>query len=177
MSRIAKAPISIPTGVEVKIDGNTLTVKGSNGLLTHVLNAVVSVKIENNIIEMLWDKDNKTATAQAGTARAVLNNMVTGVSKGFEKKLTLIGVGYRAQAKESVLSLSLGFSHPVEFQVPAGIQVETPTQTEILVKGSNKQLVGEVAAKIRAYRPPEPYKGKGVRYADEHVVRKEAKKK
>ena len=177
MSRIAKAPISIPSGVEVKLDGNTLTVKGIKGLLTHVLNSVVSVNIENNIIEMLWDKDNKIATAQAGTARAVLNNMVTGVSQGFEKKLTLIGVGYRAQAKESILSLSLGFSHPVEFQVPAGIQVETPTQTEILVKGSNKQLVGEVAAKIRAYRPPEPYKGKGVRYADEHVVRKEAKKK
>ncbi|MEY3882603.1 MAG: hypothetical protein RIQ94_3399 [Pseudomonadota bacterium] len=177
MSRIAKAPISIPSGVEVKLDGNTLTVKGIKGLLTHVLNSVVSVNIENNIIEMLWDKDNKIATAQAGTARAVLNNMVTGVSQGFEKKLTLIGVGYRAQAKESVLSLSLGFSHPVEFQVPVGIQVETPTQTEILVKGSNKQLVGEVAAKIRAYRPPEPYKGKGVRYADEHVVRKEAKKK
>ena len=177
MSRIAKAPISIPSGVEVKLDGNTITAKGSYGLLTHVLNSVVSVNLENNIIEMLWDKDNKIATAQAGTARAVLNNMVTGVSQGFEKKLTLIGVGYRAQAKESVLSLSLGFSHPVEFQVPAGIQVETPTQTEILVKGSNKQLVGEVAAKIRAYRPPEPYKGKGVRYADEHVVRKEAKKK
>ena len=177
MSRIAKAPISIPSGVEVKLDGNTLTVKGIKGLLTHVLNSVVSVNIENNIIEMLWDKDNKIATAQAGTARAVLNNMVTGVSQGFEKKLTLIGVGYRAQAKESILSLSLGFSHPVEFQVPVGIQVETPTQTEILVKGSNKQLVGEVAAKIRAYRPPEPYKGKGVRYADEHVVRKEAKKK
>jgi len=177
MSRIAKAPISIPTGVEVKLVGNTLTVKGRNGLLSHDLHSVVSVNIEDNIINMLWDKDNKVATAQAGTARAVVNNMVTGVSQGFEKKLTLIGVGYRAQAKESTLSLSLGFSHPVEFQVPLGIQVETPTQTEILVKGSDKQLVGEVAAKIRAYRPPEPYKGKGVRYADEHVVRKEAKKK
>jgi len=177
MSRIAKAPISIPTGVEVKLVGNTLTVKGRNGLLSHNLHSVVSVNIEDNIINMLWDKDNKVATAQAGTARAVVNNMVTGVSQGFEKKLTLIGVGYRAQAKESTLSLSLGFSHPVEFQVPLGIQVETPTQTEILVKGSDKQLVGEVAAKIRAYRPPEPYKGKGVRYADEHVVRKEAKKK
>ena len=177
MSRIAKAPISIPTGVEVKLVGNTLTVKGRNGLLSHNLHSVVSVNIEDNIINMLWDKDNKVATAQAGTARAVVNNMVTGVSQGFEKKLTLIGVGYRAQAKESTLSLSLGFSHPVEFQVPLGIQVETPTQTEILVKGSDKQLVGEVAAKIRAYRPPEPYKGKGVRYADEHVVRKEDKKK
>jgi len=177
MSRIAKAPISIPKGVEIKLDGNTLTVKGSNGFLTHVLNSVVSVNIENNVIEMLWEKENKIATAQAGTARAVVSNMVTGVSKGFEKKLTLIGVGYRAQAKDNTLSLSLGFSHPVEFEVPKGIQVETPTQTEILVKGSDRQLVGEIAAKIRSYRPPEPYKGKGVRYSDEHVVRKEAKKK
>jgi len=177
MSRIAKAPISIPKGVEIKLDGNTLTVKGSNGLLTHVLNSVVSVNIENNVIEMLWEKESKIATAQAGTARAVVSNMVTGVSKGFEKKLTLIGVGYRAQAKDNTLSLSLGFSHPVEFEVPKGIQVETPTQTEILVKGSDRQLVGEIAAKIRSYRPPEPYKGKGVRYSDEHVVRKEAKKK
>jgi large subunit ribosomal protein L6 len=177
MSRIAKAPISIPKGVEIKLVGNTLTVKGSNGLLTHELNSVVTVNIENNIIEMLWDKENKVATAQAGTARAVVNNMVTGVSQGFEKKLTLIGVGYRAQAKENILSLSLGFSHPVEFEVPKGIQVETPSQTEILVKGSDRQLVGEIAAKIRSYRPPEPYKGKGVRYSDEHVIRKEAKKK
>jgi len=177
MSRIAKAPISIPKGVEIKLVGNTLTVKGSNGLLTHELNSVVTVNIENNIIEMLWDKENKVATAQAGTARAVVNNMVTGVSQGFEKKLTLIGVGYRAQAKENILSLSLGFSHPVEFEVPKGIQVETPSQTEILVKGSDRQLVGEIAAKIRSYRPPEPYKGKGVRYTDEHVIRKEAKKK
>jgi large subunit ribosomal protein L6 len=126
---------------------------------------------------MQWDKDNKEATAQAGTARAILNNMVTGVSAGFEKKLTLIGVGYRAQAKENTLSLSLGFSHPVDYEVPAGITVETPTQTEIIVRGTDKQLVGEVSAKIRAYRPPEPYKGKGVRYAEENVVRKEAKKK
>ena len=177
MSRIAKAPISIPKGVEIKLVGNTLTVKGSNGLLTHELNSVVTVNIENNIIEMLWDKENKVATAQAGTARAVVNNMVTGVSQGFEKKLTLIGVGYRAQAKENILSLSLGFSHPVEFEVPKGIQVETPSQTEILVKGSDRQLVGEIAAKIRSYRPPEPYKGKGVRYTDEHVIRKEARKK
>ena len=177
MSRIAKAPVTIPSGVDVKLDGNTLTVKGSKGQLSHVLNSAVNVDIADNVIQMLWDKDNKVATAQAGTARAVLNNMVTGVSTGFERKLTLIGVGYRAQAKENILSLSLGFSHPVDFQVPAGITVETPTQTEIVVKGSDKQLVGEVAAKIRAYRPPEPYKGKGVRYADEHVVRKEAKKK
>jgi large subunit ribosomal protein L6 len=177
MSRIAKAPVTIPSGVDVKLDGNTLTIKGIKGQLTHVINSAVNIDITDNVMQMVWDKDNKVATAQAGTARAVLNNMVTGVSAGFEKKLTLIGVGYRAQAKESILSLSLGFSHPVDFQVPAGITVETPTQTEIIVKGSDKQLVGEVAAKIRAYRPPEPYKGKGVRYSDEHVVRKEAKKK
>jgi large subunit ribosomal protein L6 len=177
MSRIAKAPVTIPSGVEIKLDGNKMTVKGSKGQLSHILNSAVNVDIADKVIRVQWDKDNKVATAQAGTARAVLSNMVTGVSAGFEKKLTLIGVGYRAQAKENILSLSLGFSHPVEFVVPAGITVETPTQTEIVVRGSDKQLVGEVSAKIRAYRPPEPYKGKGVRYADEHVIRKEAKKK
>ncbi|MDD1613750.1 MAG: 50S ribosomal protein L6 [Methylococcaceae bacterium] len=177
MSRIAKAPVTIPSGVDIKLDGNTLIVKGSKGQLSHILNSAVNVDIADNVVQMLWDKDDKKATAQAGTARAVLSNMVTGVSAGFEKKLTLIGVGYRAQAKENILSLSLGFSHPVDYVVPAGITVETPTQTEIVVRGSDKQLVGEVSAKIRAYRPPEPYKGKGVRYADEHVVRKEAKKK
>ena len=177
MSRIAKAPVTIPSGVDIKLDGNTLIVKGSKGQLSHILNSAVNIDITDNVVQMLWDKDDKKATAQAGTARAVLSNMVTGVSAGFEKKLTLIGVGYRAQAKENILSLSLGFSHPVDFEVPAGITVETPTQTEIVVRGSDKQLVGEVAAKIRAYRPPEPYKGKGVRYTDEHVVRKEAKKK
>jgi large subunit ribosomal protein L6 len=175
MSRIAKAPVTIPSGVDIKLDGNKMTVKGSKGQLSHILSSSVNVDIADNVIQMQWDKDNKEATAQAGTARAILNNMVTGVSAGFEKKLTLIGVGYRAQAKENILSLSLGFSHPVDFEVPAGITVET--QTEIVLKGTDKQLVGEVAAKIRAYRPPEPYKGKGVRYADEHVVRKEAKKK
>lgn len=177
MSRIAKAPVIIPSDVEIKLDGNIMTVKGIKGQLTLTLNSAVNVDIADNVVNVQWDKDNKKATAQAGTARAILSNMVTGVSAGFEKKLTLIGVGYRAQAKESILSLSLGFSHPVDFEVPAGITVETPTQTEIVVRGSDKQLVGEVSAKIRAYRPPEPYKGKGVRYADEHVVRKEAKKK
>ena len=177
MSRIAKAPVAIPNGVEIKLDGSNLTVKGSKGQLTHILNSAVTVNIVENVLNVLWDKEDKKATAQAGTARAVLNNMVTGVSTGFEKKLTLIGVGYRAQAKESVLSLSLGFSHPVDYIVPQGIIVETPTQTEIIVRGTDKQLVGEVSAKIRAYRPPEPYKGKGVRYSDENVVRKEAKKK
>jgi len=177
MSRIAKAPVTIPSGVDIKLDGNKMTVKGSKGHLTHLLNSAVNVDIEDNLIHVQWDKDNKEATAQAGTARAILSNMVLGVSAGFEKKLTLIGVGYRAQAKENILSLSLGYSHPIDFEVPSGISVETPTQTEIVVRGTDKQLVGEISAKIRAYRPPEPYKGKGVRYADEHVVRKEAKKK
>ena len=177
MSRIAKAPVTIPNGVEIKLDGNKMTVKGGKGQLSLILNAAVNVDIADNVLNIQWDRESKQATAQAGTARAILSNMVTGVSAGFEKKLTLIGVGYRAQAKENILSLSLGFSHPVDFEVPAGITVETPTQTEIIVRGSDKQLVGEVSSKIRAYRPPEPYKGKGVRYADEHVVRKEAKKK
>ena len=177
MSRIAKAPVTIPNGVEIKLDGNKMTVKGSKGQLSLILNSAVNVDIADKVLHVQWDKENKQATAQAGTARAILSNMVTGVSAGFEKKLTLIGVGYRVQAKENILSLSLGFSHPVDFEVPAGITVETPTQTEIIVRGSDKQLVGEVSSKIRAYRPPEPYKGKGVRYADEHVVRKEAKKK
>jgi len=177
MSRIAKAPVSIPSGVDIKLEGNKMTAKGSKGQLSFDFNPLVSIEIKDNVISMLWDKNDKNATAQAGTARAIVNNMVTGVSAGYEKKLTLIGVGYRAQAKGDVLNLTLGFSHPVDFQVPAGITVETPTQTEILVKGSDRHLVGEVAAKIRAYRPPEPYKGKGVRYAEEHVARKEAKKK
>lgn len=177
MSRIAKAPVIIPKGVDIKLDGNNMTVKGSNGQMSYDLNSAVTIDIVDNVISMQWDRNDKKATAQAGTARAIVNNMVTGVSAGFEKKLTLVGVGYRAQAKGNVLNLALGFSHPVDFEVPVGITVETPSQTEIVVKGSDKQQVGEVAAKIRAYRPPEPYKGKGVRYADEHVARKEAKKK
>ncbi|NOT11104.1 MAG: 50S ribosomal protein L6 [Methylococcaceae bacterium] len=177
MSRIAKAPVSIPNGVDVKLVDNYMTVKGKFGQLSFDLNPAVNVAINDNTIHMQWDKENKIATAQAGTARAIVNNLITGVSVGFEKKLTLIGVGYRAQAKDSILNLALGFSHPVDFQVPVGISVETPTQTDIIIKGSDKQLVGQVAAKIRAIRPPEPYKGKGVRYADENVVRKEAKKK
>lgn len=177
MSRIAKAPVIIPSGVDIKLEGNNMTVKGSKGQLSFDFNPAISVEITDNVISIQWNKDDKKATAQAGTARALVSNMVAGVSVGFEKKLTLIGVGYRAQAKDNILSLSLGFSHPVDFEVPVGVSVETPTQTEILVKGSDKQQVGQVAAKIRAYRPPEPYKGKGVRYAEEHVARKEAKKK
>lgn len=177
MSRIAKAPVTIPKGVDVKLEGNNMTVKGSKGQLTFDFNQAINIEIEDNAIQMQWNRDDKNATSQAGTARAIVNNMVTGVSAGYEKKLSLIGVGYRAQAKGNILNLALGFSHPVDFEVPVGITVETPSQTEILVKGSDKQLVGEVAAKIRSYRPPEPYKGKGVRYADEHVAKKEAKKK
>lgn len=177
MSRIAKAPVAIPSGVDVKLDGNMMTVKGSKGQLSFNFNSAISMEIADNMIQMQWNKDDKSATSQAGTARAIVNNMVTGVSAGYEKKLSLVGVGYRAQAKDKTLNLALGFSHPIDFEVPAGITVETPSQTEIVVKGSDKQLVGEVAAKIRSYRPPEPYKGKGVRYADEHVARKEAKKK
>ena len=177
MSRIAKAPVIIPSGVDIKLEGNNMTVKGSKGQLSFDFNPAVSVEIIDNVISMQWNRDDKNATAQAGTARAIVSNMVTGVSTGFERKLTLIGVGYRAQAKDNILSLSLGFSHPVNFEVPVGVSVETPTQTEIVIKGSDKQQVGQVAAKIRAYRPPEPYKGKGVRYAEEHVARKEAKKK
>ncbi len=177
MSRIAKAPVLIPEGVNIKQDGNNVTVKGRIGQLSYNINPAVTFEVKENSLQVVWDRDNKEATAQAGTARATINNMVHGVSIGFEKKLTLTGVGYRAQTKENALILSLGFSHPVEYQIPDGINVDTPSQTEIVLKGSDKQLLGEVAAKIRAYRPPEPYKGKGVRYAEEHVVRKEAKKK
>ncbi len=177
MSRIAKAPVAIPSGVDVKLEGNNMIVKGSKGQLSFDFNSAISVEIADNVISMQWNRDDKNATAQAGTARAIINNMVTGVSAGFERKLALVGVGYRAQAKDNILSLSLGYSHPVDFVVPAGVSVETPTQTEIVIKGSDKQQVGQVAAKIRAYRPPEPYKGKGVKYAEEHIVRKEAKKK
>ncbi len=177
MSRIAKAPVNIPSGVDVKLEGNNLIVKGNNGQLSYDINMSVSLNITDNVIQVQWDREDKKATAQAGTARAIVSNMIIGASAGFEKRLALIGVGYRAQAKGNILNLALGFSHPVDFEVPEGVLVETPSQTEIVVKGSNKQLVGEVAAKIRAYRPPEPYKGKGVRYADEHVARKEAKKK
>jgi len=177
MSRIAKAPIIVPGGVDIKLENNTMVVKGTKGQLSYSFNPAVNIVVEGNVLQVEWNKDDKSATAQAGTARAIVNNMVVGVSTGFEKKLTLIGVGYRAQAKESVLSLALGFSHPVEYEIPAGISIETPTQTEIVIKGTDKQQVGQVAAKIRAYRPPEPYKGKGVRYAEENVARKEAKKK
>jgi len=177
MSRIAKNPISLPKGVEASISGGVITVKGAKGVLTRDLSSKVRVQIEDSVISVAADKRDKQANALAGSTRANIANMVTGVSVGFARKLTMVGVGYRAQAKGDVLSLSLGFSHPVELAAPEGITIETPSQTEIVVKGCDKQCVGQFAANIRAYRPPEPYKGKGVRYADEEVVRKEAKKK
>ncbi|MBE0470771.1 MAG: 50S ribosomal protein L6 [Methyloprofundus sp.] len=177
MSRIAKVPIALPSGIDIKLEGNEVTVKGSKGQLSASLHEKVGLAIDNSQIEIKWDKADKIANSQAGTTRAVINNMIIGVSQGFEKKLALVGVGYRAQAKGNTLGLSLGFSHPVDYEVPAGITIETPSQTEIIIKGFDKQKVGQVAAEIRGYRPPEPYKGKGVRYADENVVRKEAKKK
>jgi large subunit ribosomal protein L6 len=177
MSRIAKAPITIPSGVDVKLDGNNMTIKGSKGQMLFAFKDGVSVDINDNVIQVRWDQSVKKANAQAGTVRATVTNMIAGVSKGFERKLTLIGVGYRAQLNDKVLGLTLGFSHPVNYQIPDGITIEVPSQTEIIIRGIDKQKIGQVASEIRAYRPPEPYKGKGVRYVDENVVRKEAKKK
>ncbi len=177
MSRIAKAPVALPAGVEVKISDAQITVKGKQGSLDLNLHSSVEVKQEENVLVFGTRGGDKGALAMAGTFRSLVNNMVTGVSQGFEKKLILQGVGYRAKASGKTLNLSLGFSHPVDYQLPEGITAETPSQTEIVIKGLDKQQVGQVAAEIRGYRPPEPYKGKGVRYADEHVRRKEAKKK
>jgi large subunit ribosomal protein L6 len=177
MSRVAKNPVQLPSGVDVVIKGQNLTVKGGKGSLDLVINSNVIVQQEENVLTFAARDGAKQSRALAGTTRALVNNMVTGVTSGFERKLQLVGVGYRAKAAGNVLSLSLGFSHPVDYEVPQGVTVETPTQTEILLKSSNKQLLGQVASEIRAFRPPEPYKGKGVRYSDENVLRKEAKKK
>lgn len=177
MSRVAKNPVVIPAGVEVKFGATEVSVKGALGTLSTPLCADVDVKLEDNQLTFAAKNDSKFARAMSGTLRALLNNMVTGVSKGFEKKLQLVGVGYRAQAQGDTLNLSLGFSHPVAHKMPEGVKVETPSQTEVIVKGADKQQVGQVAAEIRAYRSPEPYKGKGVRYVDEVVVLKETKKK
>jgi large subunit ribosomal protein L6 len=176
MSRIAKDPVVIPAGVDVKFEGQLVTVKGSVGTLSLDVHPTVEIKQEDSQLNFAPAEGEKS-WALAGTTRALLNNMVVGVTKGFEKKLQLNGVGYRAKATGNVLNLTLGFSHPVNYELPEGVKVETPSQTEVVVKGADKQQVGQVAAEIRAYRPPEPYKGKGVRYADEHVRRKEAKKK
>jgi large subunit ribosomal protein L6 len=177
MSRIANVPVSIPAGVQLNLDGQNISVKGPNGELRIAAHELVRLEQEDGQFKVYSRKDSKEAVALAGTTRALVNNMVQGVTNGFERRLEIIGVGYRAQAQGQKLNLTLGFSHPVVYDVPEGVTVETPTQTEIVVKGADKQQVGHVAAEIRAYRPPEPYKGKGVRYSDEHVVRKQAKKK
>ena len=177
MSRVAKAPVELPQGVEFNLSGTTASVKGSKGQLSMELNSEVELKQEDNTLTVSPRSGSRFSTAIAGTTRALLANMVQGVSEGFEKKLELVGVGYRAQAQGNKLNLTLGFSHPVIYDVPEGVSIETPSQTEVVVKGFDKQKVGQVAAEIRAYRPPEPYKGKGVRYVGEHVVMKEAKKK
>ena len=177
MSRIAKQPVPVPASVEVTENGQQITVKGPNGTLQHSVHALVELKREDGELTFSPRDGSKAANALAGTTRALVSNLMTGVCDGFEKKLELVGVGYRAQAKGKVLNLTLGFSHPVDYKVPEGVTVETPSQTEIILKGADKQRVGQTAAEIRAFRPPEPYKGKGVRYADEVVIRKEAKKK
>jgi large subunit ribosomal protein L6 len=177
MSRVAKKPIELPSGVEITIKGQALTVKGGKGTLEHTVHNSVRVSQEEKVLNFAPKDGSKIAMALTGTTRALVNNMVTGVTQGFEKKLQLVGVGYRAQAQGQKLNLTLGFSHPVDYTVPQGVTVETPSQTEVVVRGADKQKVGQVAAEIRAYRPPEPYKGKGVKYADEVIVRKEAKKK
>ena len=177
MSRIAKEPISLPQGLEFKQDGTVVTMKGSKGTLSLDLNSEVELQKDDDSLQVKPRSGSRFSTAIAGTTRALLANMVHGLTEGYEKKLELVGVGYRAQSQGSNLNLTLGFSHPVVFKVPDGISIETPSQTEVVIKGVDKQKVGQVAAEIRRYRPPEPYKGKGVRYSDERVVIKEAKKK
>ena len=177
MSRIANNPVGIPSGVEVFLNGRELSVKGSKGSLEMTIDNQVDIKHEDDVLMFSAANNGKKSGALAGTYRSLVNNMVVGVSEGFTKALQLQGVGYRAQAQGKKLNLTLGFSHPIEYEIPNGIEVETPSQTALVVKGIDKQLVGQVSAEIRAFRPPEPYKGKGVRYANEHVKRKEAKKK
>ena len=177
MSRVAKAPVELPKGVEFSQAGNVVTLKGGKGALSMELNAEVELAQEEGVLRISPRSGSRFSAAIAGTMRALIANMAKGVSEGFERKLELVGVGYRAQAQGNKLNLTLGFSHPVVYEVPEGINVTTPSQTEIVVSGADKQKVGQVAAEIRRYRPPEPYKGKGVRYADERVVLKEAKKK
>ncbi len=177
MSRIANKPVELPSGVEVNINGQNMTVKGKNGEMSLQIHDKVEVVQQDNVLNFKGREGEPGSVAMAGTMRSLANNMVIGVSQGFEKKLELVGVGYRAQAQGKTLNLTLGFSHPINYEVPDGITIETPSQTEIIVKGADKQRVGQVSAEIRSYRPPEPYKGKGVRYSDERVIRKEAKKK
>ena len=176
MSRIASSPIQIPPAVDVNIDGQKVTVKGKNGTLEWNVHEEVGVLIDDGQIKIKALNQSKSAIAMSGTSRALLNNLVTGVSAGFERRLQIVGVGYRAALNGNVLNLSLGHSHPINYAIPDDVTIETPTQTEIVIKGIDKQRVGQVAANIRAYRKPEPYKGKGVKYSDEQIVRKEAKK-
>ena len=177
MSRIGKSPITLPKGVEVSLAGETMSIKGPLGTLSQQLSRHVRVKQEGGELRFEAVAESDEGNAMSGTLRAIAANMVAGVTKGFERKLSLVGVGYRAQAQGDKLNLTLGFSHPVVYELPKGITAETPSQTEIVIRGADKQVVGQVAAEIRRYRKPEPYKGKGVRYTDEHVVIKEAKKK
>ncbi len=177
MSRIAKQPIELPSGVEVTIEGRTVTIKGPKGTLEHRIHDNVEVSRSDEALNCSANEGAENGVALAGTTRAVISNMVEGVSKGFERRLQLVGVGYRAQMQGRAVNLSLGYSHPVKFEAPEGVSLETPSQTEIVVRGVDKQMVGQAAAEIRAFRPPEPYKGKGVKYDDELIQRKEAKKK
>jgi len=175
MSRVANNPVSLPKGVEVNINGSSVSVKGGNGTMEMTLTDGIGIDVNEGVAQITYDFD--TNRAMAGTTRALLNNLVVGVSDGWEKKLVLNGVGYRAKASGKTVNLNLGLSHPVDYELPEGLSAETPTQTEIVIRGTDKQAVGQAAAEIRSFRPPEPYKGKGIRYADEYVRRKEAKKK
>lgn len=177
MSRIAKAPVQLPKGVEATIAGGAVSIKGGKGTLKIQLSDQVQIANENGVLKVSPKNDSLNANAEAGTTRALVQNMVKGVSQGFERKLELVGVGYRAKAAGKTINLVLGFSHPIDYKLPEGVTVETPSQTEIVLKGADKQILGQVAAELRGFRPPEPYKGKGVKYANEQVYRKEAKKK
>ena len=175
MSRVANNPVNLPKGVEVNINGSSVSVKGGKGTMEMTLTDGIGIDVNEGVAQITYDFD--TNRAMAGTTRALLNNLVVGVSDGWEKKLVLNGVGYRAKASGKMVNLNLGLSHPVDYELPEGLSAETPTQTEIVIRGTDKQAVGQAAAEIRSFRPPEPYKGKGIRYADEYVRRKEAKKK
>ena len=176
MSRVAKNPINVPDNVELNIVESLVKVKGIKGELEFNIPSSVSIENNENVVTVKYNEDDQQSVALAGTTRSIINNMVIGVSVGFEKKLELIGVGYRAKASGKLLELTLGFSHPIKYQLPEEVEVETPSQTEVVLKSHNKQILGQAASEIRAFRPPEPYKGKGVRYSDEQVKRKEAKK-
>ncbi|MGH8616340.1 MAG: 50S ribosomal protein L6 [Burkholderiales bacterium] len=177
MSRIGNLPVAVPKGVEVTLTAGQIAIKGPLGTLTQPLSSKIKIEKKDDNLNVLATEESNAANAMSGTARALVANMMQGVTKGFERRLTLVGVGYRAQAQGDKLNLTLGFSHPVVHQMPKGVKVETPSQTEIVLKGSDRQVVGQVAAEVRAYRPPEPYKGKGVRYSGEQIVLKETKKK